>query len=72
MLSEPCSLHWPMRLSSQSMSSVRNPPVLFVSASLPLTTAGKKWNKDKLTSRIEESTNIMKSVFRFVFPYRRG
>lgn len=52
------------------MRNVRSSPVLIVLAILPSTAAGKKWNQDKLTSRLEEGANIMKSVFRFVFPLR--
>jgi DNA ligase 1 len=29
---------------------------------------GKKWSNDHLAARLEESTNIMKSVYRSVFP----
>jgi DNA ligase-1 len=28
--------------------------------------AGKRWNKEKLTAKLEEGTNMLKSVYRFV------
>lgn len=31
--------------------------------------AGKQWNKEKLTAKLEEGTNTLKSVYRFVLSF---
>lgn len=43
-----------------------SPPLLAIDVNSSRMTAGKRWSKEKVASRLEEGANIMKAVYRLV------